>query len=303
MSENTTNNIDVVLDQDVVSVQDPATSAAYADCEKTKKNKEEVETKLSDAAECIKPDVADEQTVNVNNVYTKKLTLKEDIDLTDKPERVVTTTPEDYLEFDMFDFVYGLVADTDPRPKNPLGRRYRKFAYAGSDDYESNEYKGVPQVGCDDIDRITVYADETSEFEDVKQICDMYKFRYSGPNYRRAEASRWKYSFTIFVPMKDSENAMSIEEYFEPLGYTLEDVMPPYFVNGRRRALANMDNSDNVDILFKKWVQIAATNEGPLVDFFKSMIRELKENNLKFNKNELEMKFMKEFEDDFEDEE
>ena len=44
-------------------------------------------------------------------------------------------TEDDYLDYDMFDFIYGLVTDCWPKPLNPLNHRLRKFMYAGSDDY------------------------------------------------------------------------------------------------------------------------------------------------------------------------
>lgn len=297
-------NIDKVIELEPQVVQDPATAAAYKDSEKNKVYVTNVTAELDKSAEAVVPEKPEEVKVSSENMYTKKLKLDEDVFT--RPERVASTTDEDFLDFDMFDFVYGLVADTDPKPKNPLGRRYRKFAYAGSDDYINNEYKGVPQVGSDDIDRITVYSDTPvgpQGFDDIKQICDMYKFKYSGPNSKRAEASRWNYSFTIFVPMRDDgETPMSIEEYFEPMGFTVEDVMGTTFARGRARRQDDKYKTEKQEELFKKWVQIAATNEGPLSSFADSMIQEMEENDLKFSKNLVRRNFMKEFEDDFEDE-
>lgn len=299
-------NVTRVVDNDALTtvVVDPVMADAVADAVDAAEKKTKVFDELEKAGECVVSERDEEEETPLDNIYTKpvKITLEEDLEEPAAHTRVSTTTDEDYLDFDMFDFVYGLVADTDPRPKNPLGRRYRKFAYAGSDDYiHANSHTGVPQVGTEESDKITVYADSVEDFQDIKQICDMYGLTYSGPNPKKSEESRWAYSFTIDVPMIAEDTPMSIEEYFEPRGLTLEDVMGTAFARGKESRIAKLNNESDVKATYDKWVRIAATNEGPLTDFIKKMFDEMNGLGLTFHKGSLTRKFLKEFEDDFED--
>lgn len=318
---------------DAVVTLTPAMADAYQDDAKRTKHVQQVKKDLEDKAAEVKLEGESEESVLVDNSYTNevKLTLDESLEdfkfeelAEEVAEEIVVPTKEadgrsrkvieddeedDYLDYDMFNFIYGLVTDSWPKPKNPLPKsRMRKFQYIGSDDYlDSNTPNGHSQVSSTG-DSITVYANKPEDFDDIKAICELYKFTFDGPVERKSDSSHWKYSFTIDVPMAAPDYPMMVEDYFEGIGLTIADVMPAEWVRLYNKALGKIDketssaeNDFEVQRIFKEYVKKAANSNDPLDNFITAMFAELDEKGLIYKKISLKKQFNSEFEDDFED--
>lgn len=319
--ENEETPVDAVTALDVTTVD--AYQADAAATARVEEVKDELEKRADDAT-------LEGETVETKvpqNDYTKevKLTLDEsfnDFSITEADEVLAPVEDgrshktmedddeDDYLDYDMFDFIYGLVTDTWPKPKNPLPKkRIRKFLYTGSDDYlDSNTPDGHSQVASDGNGKITVYANEMRDFDDIKAICDIYQFEYTGPIERRSSTSHWKYSFEIAVPMTADEYPMMVDDYFATIGLTLDDVMPADFVIQYNKRSGKIEkeqstalNDFNVQKIYDEFVRKAANSNDPLDGFIRDMFAEMSLKNLKFNQAKLRKAFKAEFEDDFED--
>ena len=252
----------VIKDKDGIEIEgvvNLATAEAYAQSEKVDKHLQEIKNELDKKATAVitpNPSTGHE----VKNVYTAKLTLDESLSDFSIKEAVTPKKPDGrahrmtafdendgnrYLDYDMFDFIYGLVTDCWPKPLNPLGGRLRKFMYIGSDKYMENPDRAENSDGHSQVassgDTIEVYANETKDFDDIKKICDMYKFKYVGPTAKRSKNSHWNFSFNIKVPCEHSGYPMMVIDYFEDLGMTLEDVMPADFCKQYRKRQAKID--------------------------------------------------------------
>lgn len=293
----------------------------------TEKHKKSVQDTLEKSAAVVKPDAPKETKTSVKNNFTAKLILDESVeDFTlegdsatkdGRANKVYDNDDEDeYLDYDMFDFVYGLVTDCWPKPKDPFGRkRYRKFMYIGSDKYKDAENStkdtsdGHQQVNSWG-DTIEVYHNDPRYFDDVAQILDHYKIEYSGPSERRSRSSYWKYSWTIKVPCISSGYPYMVEDYFETLGLTLEDVMPDNFCKLYRKRQAALDkeastyiNVSEVDKMIDKAITAAAQdNSEPLEVHLKRLYAALDGAGLTYQKSKVKKKFMDAFDDGDEDE-
>lgn len=316
---------------DTVVTMTVGMAAAYQEDEKATKHIQEVKKELEDRAEEATPEVTAEENKLVDNEYTKEVKLTLDESLTDfvmesllEADEIITDVKtkdgrsnktfedddeDDYLDYDMFNFIYGLVTDTWPKPKNPLGKkRMRKFQYTGSDDYlDSNSPNGHSQVASSG-NTITVYANEIRDFDDIKAVCDLYQFTYKGPVERQSSVSHWKYSFTIDVPMAAEDYPMMVEDYFEGLGMTLSDVMPASWVAQYNKATGKIEkeqssaeNEFEVQRIFNDYVKKAANSNDPLDGFINDMFAEMSSKGLTYKRNALKKQFKAEFEDDFED--
>lgn len=329
-------NIDRVINNeeapvDAVTALDPTTVDAYQEDVKATKHIQAIKDELEKKAEEATPEVVTEETKLPNNEYTKevKLTLDEslqDFALTEealKEDEVIAPVQDgrsrktyeeddedDYLDYDMFDFIYGLVTDTWPKPKNPLNKkRIRKFLYTGSDDYlDSNTPDGHSQVASNGDGAITVYSNEMRDFDDIKAICDLYQFTYTGPTERRSSTSHWRYSFTIEVPMTADEYPMMVEDYFQTIDLTLDDVMPADWVAQYRKKSKGIEkeqttamNDFKVQKIYSDYVTKAANSNDPLEGFITDMFAEMSRQGLTYPKMKLKKQFMAEFDDDFED--
>lgn len=307
-------NVDVHSDIDVV------TADAYDDNIKNEQHIQEVNAELDATAKDAFPEVEPEFGKTPDNEYTKKLTLDESVDSDeDKPKDGRShkfyddeDDMDEYLDYDMFDFIYGLVvAQTWPKPKNPLDHRMRTFLYTGSDDYlDTNSNKGVGQVGTEGDGAIVVYSDDASDFDDIKEVCELYKFEYEGPRAKRSPSMRWNFWFKIYVPMVEEDYPMMVEDYFNSIGMTLEDVMPAeYCKTYRKRQAKDNDqattlvNDSKVNDIYDKYVKRAANSNEPLEIFISEMFAELEGAGLKYKKAALKRMFLDEFNDDFDDEE
>ena len=188
---------------------DPVTADAYIQSEEADKHITEVNSELEKKAAEVKTEAPDTGK-EIKNDFTAKLVLDESIGdfsltedetaVTDGRSRKVydEDDEDDYLDYDMFDFIYGLVTDCWPKPINPLGGRLRKFLYIGSDKYmenpNSDEKSDTHSQVASNGDTIEVYANDVKDFEGIRQICDLYKFTYSGPTAKRSKTRHWNFS-------------------------------------------------------------------------------------------------------------
>lgn len=319
------NNVKKVVDSTDANIpvnaeMDPVMADAYDDHVKASKHIQKVKKDLEDVAKNATKTTDPEFGKVPDNMYTKKLTLEEDVSAVKVDGRSNRTVEEndkdDYLDYDMFDFIYGMfVAETWPAPKNPLPTRIRKFRFTGDDDYlDTNTNKGTSQVGTEDGNSIVLYADTVADFDTTRQICDLYELEYEGPTPRRNPLNRWAFSFKIYVPMVNNDYPMMVEDYFESINKTLDDVMPPAWVKTYRkltakdntRAAQELDaktNAARVEKIYEKHRLRAANSNEPLRIFIADMFDEMESEGLKFKKSELKKRFEAFFEDDFEDDE
>lgn len=321
-------NLKRVVDNDVkvpvTGCMDPVEADAYIQSEKAGEHVAEVQDELNKKAEEViteAPDTGKE----IKNDFTAKLVLDEsigDFSLTEEEAPAKDgrahkfyddDDEDDYLDYDMFDFIYGLVTDCWPKPLNPLGGRLRKFMYIGSDKYMENPDRSENSDGHSQVasngDTIEVYANNVKDFNDIKKICDMYKFKYDGPAAKRSKNSHWNFSFNIHVPCEHSGYPMMVEDYFEDLGMTLEDVMPGDFCKQYRKRQAKIDAEVDkrlaereVEKLVNKAIMNAARNgDDPLEKHLKQLYADLDAAGLKYSKQKIKKTFYDAFADDEED--
>lgn len=296
-------------------VVDIVTANAYAESVENEKRVEEVNDELNKKAETVKTPDPDKGN-DVKNEYTAQLVLDESLSDFESPETSSTSKDgrskkvyeeddeDDYLDYDMFDFIYGLVTDCWPKPKNPLNHRIRKFMYIGSDDYlKTNSLQGVTQVATSG-DTVEVYANSKEEFKDIIEICNMYSFKYEGPAEKRSSYSHWNFTLTIFVPCSGNGYPEMVEDYFDKLGMTMEDVMPADFCTQYRKRQARIErevqervNKIAVGQAIKEAVKKAYRDSEPLQTHLTSLYKTLDEAGLKYSKTEVKKTFMKEFDE------
>lgn len=322
-------NLHRVVDSDnptVVGQMNVVMADAIQDSVRNEEHIEEVNDQMKKSAEVVAPEKPAEAEAPVKNEFTAKLVLDESlVDFTLKEEapakdgrarKVYDDDDEDeYLDYDMFDFIYGLVTDCWPKPLNPLNHRMRKFMYIGSDKYAgdasddaSDGHNQVASWG----DTIQVYANTPEDFRDIQEVCELYKFSYDGPTPKRSKSTYWNYSFTINVPCVSSGYPYMVEEYFESIGKTLEDVMPPDFCKQYRKRQARVEaeakkyiNQAEVDKMIEKAITAAAQdNTEPLEAHLKRLYAALDDAGLTYQKSKVKKTFMDAFDDgDEEDDE
>lgn len=303
---------------------DPVTADAYIQSEAATEHVDEVKDELDKKAEAVTTE-APNTGKEINNDFTAKLVLDEsinDFSLTEEETPAKDgrankfyedDDEDDYLDYDMFDFIYGLVTDCWPKPINPLGGRLRKFMYIGSDKYIEDPDRlensdGHSQVASNG-DTIEVYANDVRDFNDIKKICDMYKFRYDGPIAKKSKNRHWNFSFNIHVPCEHSGYPMMVEDYFEDIGMTLEDVMPADFCKQYRKRQAKIDAEVNkrlaekeVEKLVNKAIMNAARNgDEPLNKYLKQLYTDLDTAGLTYSKQKIKKAFYDAFADDEEE--
>jgi len=328
---------------DVVANIDTTMLTAVEESAEADRHVDEVNDKLKKDAEGINPEPAEDEKNPVDNKFTAKLILDESIEdfKTDgRANKVYDDDEEDvHLDYDMFDFIYGLVVDCYPKPLNPVkGMKQRTFMYTGSDNYANrpfdavNSPEDVDKVDIDAFDQhaqvsstgdvITVYANEdrdkdgnrlgtVSAFDWIQEVCKIYEFKHAGPRKRRSSASHWEYSFDIYVPCTSNDYPMMVEEYFEELGLTMEDVMPADFCKQYRKKQGKIEketsgfvNDADVDkIVDQAIIKAAQDNTEPLEVHVKWLFRDLDSAGLKYQKSKVKQKFMDAFDDDFDDDE
>lgn len=340
-------NVHKVVDEqspEVVAQVDIVTAEAIQADKAASAHVDDVNNELNKAAETVAPEKTEEPKTDVKNDFTAKLVLDEsmqDFQLHEAPKlredgRANKVTDDDgmntYLDYDMFDFVYGLVTDCYPVPKNPISSpKKRKFMYIGSDNY-ANRPENSDDIDAFDLhaqvssdgDTITIYAQEdrktehgktvklgtVSAFDWIRAVCDLYKLKYTGPNPRKSANSHWEYSLTISVPC-ESGYPMMVEDYFEGLGLTMEDVMDAEFCKGYRKAqekerkeAQEYINGIEVEKKLKAAITAAAQdNSLPLETHLKRLYAELTAAGLKYSKNKIKKEFMDAFDDGDEEDE
>lgn len=321
-------NLHRVVDSDnptVVGQMNVVMADAVQDSIRNEEHIEEVNDQMKKSAEAVTPEKPAEEETPVKNEFTAKLVLDESLaDFTLQEEasakdgrarKVYDDDDEDeYLDYDMFDFIYGLVTDCWPKPLNPLNHRMRKFMYIGSDKYSDSETDdssdGHNQVASWG-DTIQVYANTPEDFKDIQEVCELYKFSYDGPTPKRNKSTYWNYSFTINVPCVSSGYPYMVEEYFETLGMTMEDVMPADFCKQYRKRQATVEkearkyiNQAEVDKLIDKAITVAAQdNTDPLEAHLKRLYADLDAAGLTYQKSKVKKTFMDAFDDPEEDNE
>lgn len=316
-------NVDAVVNNEVVPVNvemDLNTANAYVDSAAAAEHVEEVITELNDKAEDVITENPEELDVKVDNMYTKKITLDESVedyrapfaDLSDESDE------DEYLDYDMFDFVYGIVTDSWPKPKNPLDHPIRKFRPSSEDNYSEDEgNKGVPQVSTDRNGNVVVYANSPEDFDDARAVCEYYHIKCREVTPRASKSSHWGFNMTIEVPKVSGDIPMTAEDFFAEYDLTLADVIEDHKVGGGKSAnwgktyqnkvnkdraeLTVAENDAAVEKIYDKYSQRAAWSNDPLEGFIKDMFAEMSENSLKFSKPALKKRFLMDFEDDFED--
>lgn len=296
----------------------PATTAATTDSLNNAEHVESVFTDLDKAAKEVVTPNPEAPVVKAKNIYTK-YTLDESVeDFKINAKELSDDSDEDeYLDYDMFDFVYGIVTDDWPRPKNPLGRPIRKFQHTESDDYlKTNSPTGMSQVATDVNGNVVVSANEVNAFDDVKAVCDYYHIRYGEVSPRKSRDSHWAFNFTIYVPQTSDGYPVMVEDFFSHYGLTMEDVIADHKVGKGKVANwgktydskvtkdRNKDlNEFEVQRVFDEYVRKAANSNDPLSDFIRDMFATMDDRGLTYSANKLRKQFMNEFEDDFGDDE
>lgn len=304
----------------ITTTMDLNMSNAYEESKQAAEHVEETKKQLDKQAEEIHTPDPEAPVVKTDSIYTKKLSLSEDLndfkiswdDLSDESD------DDDYLDYDMYNFVYGIVTDDWPKPKNPLDHPIRKFQHTGSDDYlKTNSNTGVTQVTTDINGDIVVYSNNPSDFDDVKAVCDHYHITYGDVRSSRSDASHWGYSLKIHVPEVADGYPMMAEDFFAQYGLTMEDVIENHKVgNGKeanwgrtymknasrdRKDANNYVNDASVEEIYEKHRNRAGSSNDPLETFIKDMFNELDSKKLTYSKSALKKRFLAEFEDDFED--
>lgn len=336
MAKRRTKNESFANLQTVVDTKTPETvgqmDVVMADAVQTSiKNEEHVEgvaDNLKKNADAVTPDTSKEPETAVKNDFTAKLVLDEslsDFTITEeapvadgRARKVYDDDDEDeYLDYDMFDFVYGLVTDCWPKPLNPLGHKMRKFMYIGSDKYMDSDdadtrdaSDGHAQVASFG-DSIEVYSNNPADFKDIEEVCKLYKLSCSGPHRRRSKSTYWEFSFRVNVPCVSSGYPYMVEEYFETIGKTLEDVMPADFCKQYRKRQARVEaeakkyiNQADVNKMIDKAITAAAQdNTEPLEVHLKRLYADLDAAGLTYQKSKVKKTFMDAFDDGDEEDE
>ena len=305
-------------------VMDVVMANAYVESAEAQEHADKVNSELEDKAlDSVK---VEEPEVTVANEFTAKLVLEEDMkDFTLNNDSTASTKDgrarkvyeeddeDNYLDYDMFDFIYGLVTDCGPIPLNPLGKKkLRKFMYIGSDKYAENPDRVENSDGHNQVattgDSIEVYANDVKSFDDIKAICELYKFKYEGPRPKRSLSTYWNFSFKINVPVSVSGYPEMVEDYFESIGKTIDEVMPADWCKKYKKKQMKIEAEVakrlaeiEVQKMVNKGIMIAARDSDPLETHLNQLFKELDSANLTYKKSAIKKQFMDAFADDYDD--
>lgn len=140
-------------------------------------------------------------------------------------KKKISVDEEDFWDYDMFTFITNLFTrdhkEPYKRPLNPLGRPHKHFEY-----YSRAEGDASP-MGTDVDGNIIIGTDNINDFNDVKEICNKYKFNCS---IVEPKTGKFKYFAKIIVPKTKSGTPLDIQDYFESIGIPIEDVMPEWYI-------------------------------------------------------------------------
>lgn len=310
-------NMARVMPEGSAAALDVTMANACVESAETQAYVDNVKSKLETQAQNISQEEEKPEEKNpVENTFTATLKLDEsieDFNLQDgRSRKVYEDEDEDpYLDYDMFDFIYGLVTDCWPKPINPLSHRIRKFRYIGSDSYtgdeedvDKNQFNQVATYG----DSIEVYADQTEAFNDIIEICNLYKFHFEGPVEKKSAARHWNYSFIIDVPTAANGYPQMVEDYFESIGKTLEDVMPNDFCQQYRKRMAKLQQTaekmlaeKEVDKIVSDAIRDAARDNEPLKTHLDRLFSKLDIAKLPYKRTAVKKTFMDAFDDDYDE--
>lgn len=232
----------------------------------------------------------------------------------------VDETRDAHLDFDMFDYIYGLVSTVTaweatlspldhPITKfdRPHINKRRKFDANGNKikltDVSSIEY---PRVISDGNNSIILRSDEKEHFDDMIQICEMYKFEYEGPIQHTLESIYWEWELRIKVPTISPNYPELIEDYFNDLGIPLEKVMHKRWVTMYRSKMKRLQedaeerlNTAKLEKHYRKAVTKVWRDSNINPDkVFKELIDALDKDRVKYGKISLKRRFESEFESD-----
>lgn len=183
-------------------------------------------------------------------------------------------------------------------------------------------------------DYIELYAQVPEILADAIAICDMFGFKYKGPDATYAEKRPWlmkkkdewlsyRYTLKIYIPCNADGFPMSIQEYFEPRGIDWKDIMPDVYVTGyekevarqerdaaaaqkkaeREAALANKEaakaqNDKRVDEIVDEFIIYAAQHGDESLEGIKrNMISKMREEKLTFKIKDVTDKLFNAFDD------
>lgn len=320
--DNKEDNVEIVGQTDIV------TADAYAESVAVDEHLEEVDKELQKKAEEVTEGKTDSSNTNtetkeVKNIFTAKLVLDESItDVSFLREdgkidgRQFRSSEEDdkdiYLDYDMFDFLYALFrgyidGNSYKHPKNPLDHPIRTFRSSAQDSYMNDEgMAGVEQISVgSDLKSIKLSANNEEDFKDAIDICNLYKIKYTKPEFKRSKFTHWNYTMTVYVPMAGDGYPMLLADYMETIGKTVEDVMSPAYAKTYRKKVAGIEKEKDAMMIEKevrhmvnKAITVAANDGEPLKNHLKNLFTDLKAAGLKFNRASVTNQFMSAFEDE-----
>lgn len=154
-----------------------------------------------------------------------------------KPLKEAKSDDEDFENYDMFVFITNLFTrdhkEIYKRPLNPLGRPHKHFDYVPKD-----EDRSAPSpVSATPEGNILITTVKKEDFADVEAICDKYQFDCSiKPN-----GKYW--TCEIEVPSYSPGYPMLVEDYFEDLGMSVDDVMPSWYSKQMAKAGVGVNES------------------------------------------------------------
>lgn len=291
----------------VVGAIDITMAAAYDEDVRNQEQVDKVQDVLKNKAEEVVTE-REKPTVVVDNIFTSKLVLDESIDdfssqslIDGRSSKTYEDEEDPYINYDMFDFIYGLVTDSWPKPLNPLNHRLRKFLYIGSDKYKENPNSTETSDGHAQVatsgDSIEVYSSDIEAFNDIIEICKLYRFKYDGPTEKRSKSSHWTYSFRIHVPLSGPGYPEMVEDYFNKIGKKLEDVMPSDFCKQYRKRLAKLNEPANIEIILHNAILKAAQDKEPLESHLNQLYADLDAAKVTYSKTKIRKRFLDAFDD------
>jgi hypothetical protein len=165
-------------------------------------------------------------------------------------------------------------------------------------------------VVSDTNDTIVLHSDEEAHFDDIKEVCKLYGFKFEGPTRHTSISYYWEWSFKIYIPMASENYPMMIEDYFNNLNIPLEDVMHERWVTKYRNKIAKIQKESNEALnelkfnrIYDKAVKYAwQRGDISLNEHYARLVDELTSEGVTYKKTLLRNKFMNEFaEDEYED--
>ena len=275
-------NIEVHSDMNIIMAD------AYEQSLENIENVSEITLELEERADGITPEDP-EAPMEAETDYTKQLKLDEsleDIDLQEAAKGVAARDDNDsdkYLDYDMFEFVYELLAAgakgiTNLAPKTPIVYRkkvtYRKnkdgervpskvewgnfemkkFSPIGSDDAsygDTNEGAGVPQIAVEDVN-VVVYSNDADDLKQASDGLAQYGIQTGEIRYKINDNSHWEYSMIAYVPCYSDGDPMLMVDYLEANNLSVNDVFDDKVAKSFNNAFKRADKkASQLDVKIK----------------------------------------------------